>query len=108
MSIVINIYYKGEGGNARKFAEEMMGSGVVDKIRNEEGNQGYDYYLPIGDNDTVLLIDKWRDQKALDLHHASPMMSDIARLRDKYDLHMQVERYVSDADVPSDDKFIRK
>ncbi len=108
MSIVINIYYKGEGANAGKFAEEMTHSGIVDKIRNEEGNEGYDYYLPFEGGDTVLLIDKWKDQNALDLHHASPIMSDIARLREKYDLHMRVERYVSDTEVPSDDKFIRK
>lgn len=108
MSIVINIYYKGKDLNARKFAEEMVKSGIVDKIRTEDGNEGYDYYLPLNDVDTVLLIDKWKDQKALDLHHASPMMSDIASLRDKYDLHMQVERYVSNTDATSDDKFIRK
>lgn len=37
------------------------------------------------------------------------MMAKIAELRDKYDLHMKVERYVDDAGIPeSDDKFIRK
>ena len=37
------------------------------------------------------------------------MMQTIAALRDKYDLHMRVERYVSDDEMPSgDDKFIRK
>ncbi len=33
MSLVVNIYYTGENGNARKFAEEMVSSGVVDQIR---------------------------------------------------------------------------
>ena len=36
MSFTINIYYTGENGNAKKFAEEMINSGIVDKIRNEE------------------------------------------------------------------------
>ena len=38
------------------------------------------------------------------------MMAEIAKLRDKYDLHMRVERYVSDAEgVPQKDQdFIRK
>ena len=30
------IYYKGVNGNAKKFAEEMIASGVVDDIRAEE------------------------------------------------------------------------
>ena len=31
MSITVNIYYTGENGNARKFAEEMIQSGTVVK-----------------------------------------------------------------------------
>lgn len=33
MAITINIYYTGEKGNARKFAEEMEQSGVAAAIR---------------------------------------------------------------------------
>lgn len=109
MAVTINIYYSGKNGNARKFAEEMTSSGTADKIRAEEGNLGYDYFFPMADGETVLLIDKWKDQRSLDLHHASPMMKVIAELREKYDLHMRVERYVSDEQgVPeSDRKFIK-
>lgn len=39
MSITVNIYYSGEGDNARKFAEEMVSSGVVRRIREEKGNK---------------------------------------------------------------------
>ena len=37
MSITINIYYTGHDGSARKFAEEMVSSGIVKDVRNEEG-----------------------------------------------------------------------
>jgi quinol monooxygenase YgiN len=109
MAITINIYYTGKNGNARKFAEEMISSGVVNDIRTENGNIRYDYFYPMNDTETVLLIDSWENQKAIDIHHASPMMEQITRLREKYDLSMKVERYVSDeAGIPSDDKkYIR-
>ena len=42
MSLTINIYYTGENGSARKFAEEMVSSGVVERVRNEEGNEKYE------------------------------------------------------------------
>ena len=48
MSIVVNIYYSGENGSARKFAKEMISSGTVDAIRNEAGNIRYDYFFPSG------------------------------------------------------------
>jgi quinol monooxygenase YgiN len=88
----------------------MEARGVADAIRAEDGNEKYEYFIPLKDPETVLLIDSWRDQESLDIHHASPMMAEIAKLRDKYDLHMRVERYVSDAEgVPQKDQdFIRK
>ena len=110
MRIIVNIYYTGENGNARKFAEEMVQSGTVDKIRNEEGNLRYDYFQPFDDPETVLLIDQWADQAAIDAHHASPMMQTIATLREKYGLKMRVERNLSDeGGIPDhDQKYIVK
>lgn len=93
MSITINIYYTGKNGNARLFAEEMLNSGIVEKIRNEDGNEKYEYFFPMEDDETVVLIDKWRNQEALDLHHKSEMMKEIANLREKYHLKMRVEKY---------------
>jgi quinol monooxygenase YgiN len=63
----------------------------------------------MNDAETVLLIDSWENQKAIDIHHASPMMEKITRLREKYNLSMKVERYISDdAGMPdTDKKYIR-
>ena len=110
MSIAVNIYYTGQNGSARAFAEEMTQSGVVSAIRAEEGNERYAYFFPMDDPETVLLIDRWRDQAAIDAHHASPMMGQIAALREKYDLHMRVERYVSDdrGMTDNDRKFVKE
>lgn len=110
MAVTVNIYYSGKDGNARKFAEEMTASGVVSDIRAEAGNIRYEYFFPMEDEETVLLIDSWKDQQSIDLHHASPMMAQIIKLREKYDLHMKVERYLSDEEGPTaaDKAFIRE
>ena len=96
MAVTVNIYYSGKNGNAKKFAEEMVSSGIVSDIRAEDGNIRYEYFFPMDDEETVLLIDSWKDQHAIDVHHASSMMDQITRLREKYDLHMKVERYITD------------
>lgn len=110
MAITVNIYYSGVNGNAKKFAEEMVENGIVKDIRAEEGNLRYEYFFPMEDQETVLLIDSWKDQHSIDMHHASPMMARITELREKYDLHMRVERYVSDENgAPvTDSEFIRE
>ena len=106
--ITVNLYYTGTNDNARKFAEEMEKSGTADKIRSEKGNLHYEYFFPMNDPETVLLIDSWENQEAIDIHHASPMMKTISDLREKYDLHMRVERFVSEDMPSSDEGFIRK
>lgn len=93
MSIVVNIYYTGHNGNAKKFAEEMISKGIIDKIRAEEGNERYEYFFPMDDPETVLLIDCWKNQEALDFHHKTEMMQEIAELRNKYHLTMKVEKF---------------
>ena len=105
--ITVNLYYTGINGNAKKFAQEMESSGTADKIRAEKGNVRYEYFFPMNDPETVLLIDAWESQEAIDVHHASAMMATIASLREKYDLHMRVERYVSEDLPDSDQGFIR-
>ena len=108
MAITMNLRYTGTNGNALKFTEEMISSGTVDAIRAEEGNLRYEYYQSLDDPETILLIDSWSSQEAIDAHHATPMMTKIAELREKYDLHMTVERY-NCTDMPeTDNRFIRK
>ena len=109
MAITINIYYTGTNGRAVKFAEEMVSSGIVNKIRLEKGNIKYEYFFPMEDRETVLLIDSWEDQTAIDRHHASPMMEQIIKLREKYGLHIKAERYISDdKGIPDKDKRFLK
>lgn len=109
LSITVNLYYSGQNGSARAFVREMESSGTADAVRREEGNERYEYFFSASDPETVLLIDRWRNQEAINAHHASPMMKTIIELREKYDLHMKVEHYVPDEQgVPAcDETFIR-
>lgn len=105
--ITLHLFYTGTNGNALKFAQEMETSGTAELIRQEPGNLRYQYFTPFDDPETVLLIDSWENQEAIDVHHASPMMAEIARLREKYDLHMKAERFVSE-EMGTDEHFLRK
>ena len=108
MSFTINIYYKGENGSAKKFANEMISSGIVEEIRSKKGNLRYEYFEPLDDIETILLIDSWENQDALDKHHKSDTMNKIMELRNKYDLHMKVERYTLANENKEDKKYIKE
>lgn len=108
MALTINIYYKGKNGSALNFAKEMINSGIVDQIRNEKGNLKYQYYTSLDDKETILLVDQWESQESLDFHHQSEIMKKIILLRDKYDLTMEVHRYIEEESSKKDLKYIRK
>ena len=105
--ITVIIRYSGTDGNAKKFFKEMQSLKIVDEIRNEDGNIRYEYFYPIDDDESIILIDSWINQEALNRHHLSPVMNKISQLRDKYNLHMKVEKYQLVTDN-IDEKYIRK
>ena len=77
----------------------MTASGLAEQVRAEDGNEGYASFYPMDDPETVLLIDRWRDQQALDAHHRSALMPQIAALRSRYALHLRVERLMNEKDA---------
>ena len=77
MSFTMNIYYIGETGSAKIFANEMISSGIVDEIRSKKNNSRYEYFEPLDDKKTILLIDSWKDQESLDRHHESNTVNKI-------------------------------
>ena len=105
--LTVLIRYKGKNGAARKFVSEMISSGLVEQIRKEEGNLRYEYFFPETEDESVLLVDSWANQEALDRHHKLPLMERIKVLREKYDLHMEVEKYQSLLNE-GDEKYIRR
>ena len=96
MSLMIHIYYTGKNGSAREFAHEMVCSGIVERIRSQAGNLRYEYVFPMDESEILILMDEWVNQEALNSHHKSPMMEEIAVLRKKYRLKMRVKRYWSE------------
>lgn len=107
MSLTINLYYTGKNGSAQAFAREMEKSGLAQQIRDEEGNESYRYFQPLNDPETILLIDQWKDQQAIDRHHQSPMMAQLAQLRDKYGLHLKVQRFMPIGNNSGDEQYLR-
>ncbi|MET3644375.1 putative quinol monooxygenase [Streptococcus gallinaceus] len=105
MAIIFHIFYKGKDNAARDFAAEMIERGLVNQIRYRPGNLSYHYFQSMEDPETILLVDSWSDQEALDLHHASPMMQEILALREKYGLSARAEKLRADEEgVPEADQ----
>ena len=78
------------------FMKEMEKSGLADKARNKDGNEGYEYFYSVRDKEMILLVEKRKDDDALHFHHNSEDMKNQAKLKDKYELTLEVKRYVTE------------
>ncbi len=104
MAITNKIYYRGEGNNARLFAEEMISCGNVERIKKEKGLLKYEYFFPEDDENTVILINSWKDKESLDFHHSTITMQRIIKLIDKYELAIRTEQFITEGDtIPEND-----
>ena len=89
--ILLHVSYRGE--KARAFADEMQQSGLRAAVLAEDGCLQYDYYLPLDEENCVLLIEHWRDQAALDRHSAGEPMARLKALKAQYGLETAVARF---------------
>ena len=91
--ITINIRYNEPDSNALKYMQEMEATGLADSIRAIPGCLRYDYFIPQDDPQSVLLIDSWEDNQALNRYHSSSVMKKAEALRVKYKLERKAEMF---------------
>ncbi len=93
-NIVLHVTYTGEKGKARAFAQEMMHGGLQQAVLHEDGCMQYHYFQPVdGDDTQVVLLEKWRDQAALEAHFAGEPMAKIKVLKESFALDTALERF---------------
>ncbi len=89
--ILLHVLYRGEKASA--FAEEMQTGGLRAAVLAEDGCLQYDYFLPLGEENAVLLIEHWRDRATLDQHSTGKPMAQLKALKARFALETAVERF---------------
>ena len=54
-NLMLFVTYTTKPGMREAFTDEILKSGVLEKIRRESGCLGYEYYQPVGRADEILL-----------------------------------------------------
>ena len=94
MALTFNIYFTGEGTQPRDYANEVIEAGLVKQIQEEAGNIRYDFFFHPTDPGTLLLVERWEDQRSIDRHLQLPGIKAIQAIRSKYNLSFKIERFV--------------
>ena len=74
------------------FVDEVISSGVLEKIKEEDGFISYDYYYDAVDPDCLLLVEEWQSQMQQQQHLQSDHMSILKEIKEKYVLNTSVRQ----------------
>ena len=91
--IVLNVTYRCKPGMRKDFLEMIKREGIDIACQNENGNIKYDYYLPVGNDSELLLVEKWSDAKALTEHGRQPHCVKLVKLKADYVTDTIIEKF---------------
>lgn len=80
--VVVNVYYSGENGAARRFADRVRSEGVLAEVRSEIGCERYEYYISSEGPERVLLVERWADIPSFEAHKAGGPLERIHRIQE--------------------------
>lgn len=93
--ITLIVTYKCKPHLREEFLETILTEGLDLACRAEAGNIKYDYYIPTGNDEELLLIEKWHDEDALTSHGKQPHFVRIGEIKKAFVNETFVERFES-------------
>ena len=80
-------------GQRDAFLQMMRESGILDQIRREEGCLDYRYYLPEEEDGTLLLVERWTERTAQEVHMTQPHMVPLKEIKERCVADSLVEKF---------------
>lgn len=93
VALTVIVTYKTLPGKAEAFYRAVTESGVAAGVRQEPGNHGYSFYLPLDEEDTLVLIEQWENEAAADAHAFTDNVKKMGTIKPDYVLETKAVRY---------------
>lgn len=90
--LLLCVTYTAKPGMREKFMQELLSSGLLDEIRQEEGCLGYAYYFSVQDEDDILLVEQWDTEAHQKRHLEQPHMEKLRSIKNCYVVDTRVEK----------------
>ena len=93
-NVILHVYYFCKPGMAKPFVGTLKEQGLQAKVQAEDGCMQYDYFFSSQEENTVVLLEKWRDEAALAKHLEQPHMAEIRKAKEQYVEDVKLEKFV--------------
>ena len=89
---ILVIYTLKNQGDREAIVKEMLESGVLNAIRNEDGCISYDYYYPVENAKELVLFETWESPEHQKVHMIQPHMKRAKEITSKYVESVKVKK----------------
>lgn len=86
--VILNLSYKFATENKEDFLKEIFELEIPQKTRLEDGCIEYNFYS-LYDGNEIMLVEKWRDAAALELHKKQEHLKHLLSLKEKYSIETE-------------------
>lgn len=91
--LILHVTFHTKPGTKEVFVKEVLDAGIAKASEEENGNYYYDFFFSAESEDEVMLLEKWENQAALDIHCTQPHFKMIGEIEKKYVVQTDVEKY---------------
>jgi quinol monooxygenase YgiN len=91
----LNVIYTIKDGKRDEFYNKLQESNIICNSREEKGNINYDYYFDVDDENKILLVEAWVNQKMQEEHLKTTHYQKLQELKSEYVINVDIKKYYS-------------
>ena len=91
--LVFNVIFRCKPGMRDAFLKTLRAEGIDAASRAEAGNLQYDYFIPVDDENDLLLIEKYKDGDAVAAHVRQAHVARLVELKEAYTTDLILEKF---------------
>lgn len=92
--LLMHVTYKVKAGKRDEFIQKVKELGIMTASKQEPGNLFYEYYYPIDDDNSVLLIESWTDTNAQAAHGKTEYFKMLSNLKNEYVEAVLIKKFI--------------
>ena len=89
----INVTYTMKPGMREEFLRRLEEGNFRQTVLAEAGCLGYDYYRGVEDENILLLVERWTERKAQEVHMTRPHMVPLKEIKERCVADSLVEKF---------------
>ena len=90
--ILLLVKYSMKPDSKEEFLQKVAAAEIPKLTRNEAVNIRYEFYCPVDDENSLLLLEQWTDFSAVETHRAMDHIQSLIALKKDYVLDTQIDR----------------